>query len=125
AYDRETEIQITMARSGISQADAEIIVNIVRELRNIGPNMNRPTIRACVAIGRILTLRQAQARADDPVFRWACRDVLSSEAAKVTRAGQSALPQKVEEAILKGLRTAEPRPTMRRGAKRRAANNGT
>jgi nitric oxide reductase NorQ protein len=124
AYDRETEIQITMARSGICQVDAEIIVNIVRELRSIGPNCNRPTIRACVAIGRILALRQAKARPDDPVFRWACRDVLSSETAKVTRAGHSALPQKVEEAILKGLHTAKPRPARQGGAKQRAPKNG-
>ena len=108
-----------------SLADAEIIVDIVRELRSIGPNMSRPTIRACVAIGRILALRQAHALPDDPVFRWACRDVLSSETAKVTRAGHTALPQKIEEAILKGLRSAKPGLAKQRGAKRYAAHNGT
>jgi len=48
-YDRETEIQITIARSGIGQADAEIIVDLVRELRCVGVNNSRPTIRACIA----------------------------------------------------------------------------
>ncbi len=56
-YDRETEIQITIARSGIGQADAEIIVDLVRKLRQVGVSNSRPTIRACIAIARVLALR--------------------------------------------------------------------
>lgn len=121
-YDRATEIQITVARSGISPADAEVIVDIVRELRSAGVHNSRPTIRACVAIGRILALRQAHARSDDPVFQWACRDVLNSETAKVTRGGQSVMPQKLEEAIHKGLRTQESRPAKPRVPKNLKTN---
>ena len=102
--DRDTEIAITLAKSGISRADAETIVDIVRELRGVGVNNHRPTIRACVAIARILALRGVHARPDEPVYQWVCRDVLSSESAKVTRGGQSLMPEKVEEALLKGLR---------------------
>jgi len=47
-YDRETEIQITQAKSGLPRADAEKIVDIVRELRGMGVNNHRPTIRACI-----------------------------------------------------------------------------
>ena len=69
-FDRETEIQVGMAKSGVSRGDAEVIVDIVRELRGTGVNNHRPTIRATIAIARILAHRQAHARLDDPVFQW-------------------------------------------------------
>lgn len=102
-YDRDTEVQITMARSGVAQTDAEIIVDLARDLRNTGVNHSRPTIRACVAIARILAARQAHARPEDPVFQWVCRDVLNTDNARVTRGGKTLVPRKVEEAMLKGL----------------------
>ena len=104
-YDRETEILITIARSDVSRDDAEIIVDLVRNLRGVGVNNSRPTIRSCIVIARVLALRGAHARSDDPIFQWTCRDVLGSEtaSAKVTRGGRSIMPQKVEEALLKGL----------------------
>jgi gas vesicle protein GvpN len=98
-YDRETEVLITMAKSGVSRRDADKIVDIVRELRTAGVNNHRPTIRACIAIARVLVRRGGHAWAEDPVLRWVCHDVLSSDTAKVTRGGQSLMPQKVEEAI--------------------------
>jgi len=98
-YDRETEVKITRAKSGIPKADAETIVDIVRELRSVGVNNNRPTIRACIAIARVLALQGSRARWDDPVFQWICRDVLNTDTAKVTRGGQSVMMQKVEEII--------------------------
>jgi nitric oxide reductase NorQ protein len=100
-YDRETEILIAMAKSGIGRGDAEIIVDIVRELRGIGVNNHRPTIRACIAIAKVLALRDGCARWGDPVFKWVCQDVLSMDTAKVTRGGQSVMLQKVDEVIQK------------------------
>ncbi|MBI3263870.1 MAG: gas vesicle protein GvpN [Acidobacteria bacterium] len=100
-YDRATEIAITAARSGISQSAAEVIVDIVRELRDVGVNNHRPTIRACIAIGRILASSPTQARWDDPVFQRVCRDVLNTDTAKVTRGGESLMPQKVDEVVRK------------------------
>lgn len=98
-FDRHTEIQITIAKSGISSGDAETIVDIVRELRGIGVNNSRPTIRASIAIARVLALRGAHARLDNPVFMWACRDVLSTDTVKVTRAGGSLMSQKIDEVM--------------------------
>ncbi len=98
-FDRETEIQIAMAKSGISRGDAETIVEVVRELRGVGVHNHRPTIRACIAIARILAHRGAGARLDDPVFLWACRDVLNTDTAKVTRGGEPLMGEKVEEVI--------------------------
>src|SRR3972149_1418992 len=65
-YDRATEIAVTVAKSGVPEADAEAIVDIVRELRGVGVNNHRPTIRACIAIGRILAHRRARAPARAP-----------------------------------------------------------
>jgi gas vesicle protein GvpN len=99
-YDRGTEVQITIAKSGIARPDAETIVDIVRALRDVGVNNHRPTIRACIAIARVLALRGAHARQDDNVFQWACRDVLQNvDSAKVTRDGQSLMPQEVAEVV--------------------------
>lgn len=98
-YDRETEIRITEAKSGILREDVETIVDIVRELRGTGVRNSRPTIRACIAIAHVLALRGAHAHRDDPVFNWACRDVLSQDTLKVTRAGESLMSQKIEEVV--------------------------
>jgi gas vesicle protein GvpN len=109
-FDRETEVQIAMAKSGLSCLDAEIIVDVVRELRGLGVNNHRPTIRACIAIARILAHRGARAHKDDPVFQWACRDVLNTDSAKVTRGGQSIMGEKVEEVIQTVLDSRQPAP---------------
>jgi gas vesicle protein GvpN len=98
-FDRETEIQIGMSKSGLAREDAEVIVDIVRELRGTGVNNHRPTIRATIAIARILVHRQARARMDDPVFQWVCHDVLTTETAKVTCDGQSLMPHKIDETM--------------------------
>jgi len=98
-FDRETEIQIALAKSGLPRQDAENIVDLVREMRTFGVNNHRPTIRACIAIAKILAQQGARARIDDPVLLWACRDVLNTDTAKVTRGGQSLMGEKVEEAI--------------------------
>ncbi len=100
-YDRETEIEIAITKSGITRSDAETIVDIVRELRGVGVSNHRPTIRACIAIARILVHRGGRAEVNDPVFRWVAHDVLNTDTAKVTRGGQSIMPQKVEEVIEK------------------------
>lgn len=100
-FDRETEIRITMTKSGIQMPDAETIVDVVRELRGTGVDNHRPTIRAPIAIARILTHRGGHARVNDPVFQWVCRDVLNTDTAKVTRGGQSLMSQKVSEVIQK------------------------
>lgn len=100
-YDRNTEVLIAMAKSGIDRTNAELIVDIVRELRGIGVNNHRPTIRACIAIAKVLALRSRHAQWGDPVFKWVCQDVLSMDTAKVTRGGQSVMLQKVDEVIQK------------------------
>lgn len=114
-FDRETEIQITMAKSGIARPDAEKTIDVVREIRGIGVNNHRPTIRAGIAIARILAHRGGHARLDDPVFQWACRDVLNTDTAKLNRDGQSLMPQKVEQVIAKVCGRQAKRATTQNG----------
>lgn len=114
-YDRETEIQVTVARSGISPDDAETIVDVVRELRQTGVHAHAPTIRACIAIARILVHLKARARPDDPAFPKVCRDVLNVDAVKVSRNGQSLMPQKLEEALRKVAGGPRSKHAARRG----------
>ncbi len=100
-FDKETEIRIGMAKSGLPREDMEIVVDLVRELRGTGVNNHRPTVRATIAIARILAGQHAHASLGDPVFHWVCRDVLNSDTAKVTRDGESLMPDKIEEAMAK------------------------
>jgi len=121
-FDRETEIQVAMAKSGLSRLDGEVVVDIVRELRGTGVNNHRPTIRATIAIARILARRQAHARLDDPVFQWVCRDVLATDTAKVRRDGESLMPHKIDEVMAKICGASfKPRRNNGRSA---AGNNG-
>ncbi|MDP8229335.1 MAG: gas vesicle protein GvpN [Candidatus Electryoneaceae bacterium] len=98
-FDRETEVQITMAKSGIAREDADIIVSIVRELRETGVNNHQPSLRACIAIARILYYRKGTASMTDPYFLRTCCDVLKTNTLKVTKEGISVMPQKVEEVV--------------------------
>ncbi|MEL6182030.1 MAG: gas vesicle protein GvpN [Myxococcota bacterium] len=76
-YDRETEIAITMSRSGVTATDAAVIVDLARAMRPLGSSLHSPSIRACIIIARVLVRRGARAMTTDPVFRWVCHDVLS------------------------------------------------
>jgi nitric oxide reductase NorQ protein len=100
-FDRETEVRVAIAKSGLEEQDAETIVDIVREIRGIGVNNNRPTVRASIAIARIVGSLGRHARADDPIFVRVCRDVLNTDTAKVTRGGQALMPNIVWEVIQK------------------------
>lgn len=98
-HDRETETEITAAKSGLSLDQAGRIVEIVRRFRGLGVNNHRPTIRACIMIARVTALRQAATERDDPVFREICRDVLSAETLKITRDGEPVGGDRVDDIV--------------------------
>lgn len=75
-YDRETEVRIVMAKSGLGEEEASIIVELVREMRERSRGC-RPSIRAAIAIARILANEKATVGPTDPVFHWVARDVLT------------------------------------------------
>jgi gas vesicle protein GvpN len=98
-YDRETEIQIVMAKSGVTRENGESIVDMVRELRTIGKNNHRPTIRAAIAVARLLMRPGTHGGWDDPIFPRICRDILNTDTAKVMHDGQPILMGEVDEVL--------------------------
>lgn len=77
-YDRETEIAITARKSGVDREIAERIVDLVRLCRGEGRDPHYPTIRACIAVARVLAYRGGAPSSRNPVFVRACRDILGS-----------------------------------------------
>jgi nitric oxide reductase NorQ protein len=86
-YDRDTEIAITIAKSGVDPERAVRIVDLVRLCRSEGRDPHYPTLRASIAIARVLAARGGEASAQNPVFVWACRDVLSQTSANANPDG--------------------------------------
>ena len=99
-FDRETEIAIAEAKSGLPTEDVVKIVNIVRELRDSAACEFSPTIRGCIAIGKTLKVLNGNGSVDagNTVFRQICQDILTSETSRV---GSKSSQQKVEEMLNK------------------------
>lgn len=100
-HDLETEVAVTQVKSGLPWRQAKAIVDIVREFRALGVNNSRPTIRACIMLGRIVAARNGAVAAGDPVFLELCHDVLNADCIKVTRDGQTAGLERLDEIIAK------------------------
>ena len=78
-YDRETEVAITMAKSGVERHDAERIVDLVRAFRaQTETDGHAATVRACIMIGKILRAYGTRPRETDKSFVRTCVDVLDS-----------------------------------------------
>lgn len=84
-YDRDTEVAITAAKSGISRGDAEKVVDLIRSLRDQDKNGAIPTIRAAIMIGRVMKLSGSRASSSDEDFVNGCLDILDSEVDSVDR----------------------------------------
>jgi gas vesicle protein GvpN len=84
-YDRNTEVQITTAKSGAPVEKAAVIVDIVRSLRGTDPAKHGPSLRASIMIARVAVQQKALERWDDPIFLDICRDVLDREIDKNLR----------------------------------------
>ncbi|MEW6674747.1 MAG: gas vesicle protein GvpN [Nitrospirota bacterium] len=82
-FDKETEIAITEAKTGLSWEDSERIVNIVRGLRESGKCEYAPTIRGPIMIGKTLKVRGGVVSKDNPIFRETALEILTSETSRV------------------------------------------
>jgi gas vesicle protein GvpN len=100
-FDKETEIAITEAKSGISRHDAEKIVNIVRGLRDSGKCEFAPTVRGCIMIAKALKLKGISPSTDG-LFTEMCQDILASETSRVgSRSSQARVKEAVGELVTK------------------------
>lgn len=94
-YDRDTEIAITAAKAGLPESEAEKIVAIVDDFRQLGVNNSRPTVRACIMIAKVIAGQGGKVRADDAIFLAICMDVLGADSLKVKREGVSVAKEEV------------------------------
>ena len=78
-YDRQSEVLITVAKSGVSIEDAERIVDVVRYFRRLDGYIHRPSVRAAIMIAKVTAYRNAKCDPDDPLFQRTCRDALGLE----------------------------------------------
>ncbi|MEW6203653.1 MAG: hypothetical protein AB1546_16900, partial [bacterium] len=91
-YDHDTESAIVRAKTGIRPEDAGRIVDIVRAARKNG---NSVTIRAGIALGRILVAQKGRIHPDDPVLLESCSDILGFD-----MEGNGKVRQIVERALI-------------------------
>jgi gas vesicle protein GvpN len=123
-YDRETEVRITAAKSGLDEEEAARIVDVVREFRDLGVLPLCPTVRACIMIAKVTALRAAAVACDDRVFLETCRDVLRLDTVKICRQGIPAGSTWLEEIVARHCPSEAPRAARRAGGAELLATNG-
>jgi gas vesicle protein GvpN len=92
-FDEETEVAITRAKSDLPVEDCQRIVSLVRKVREAKSSKLTPTVRACIIMGKILSLNGKPALSSDHVFRQICLDVLMPDVPREER-------QRVSQAIV-------------------------
>ncbi|MBU4350856.1 gas vesicle protein GvpN [Candidatus Parcubacteria bacterium] len=95
-FDKNTEVAITQAKSGLLQEDAKKIVNIVRALRDSGEYEFAPTVRGSIMLAKTLRTNNGKVSASDKMFCQLAQDILASE---TTRLGSSEHHKKVKKLV--------------------------
>jgi gas vesicle protein GvpN len=95
-FDRETEVAITEAKSGLERSNVEKIVGVVRSLREAGVCEFAPTIRGCIMVAKVLKVHNGPVDSKNDLFRQLCLDILASES---TRVGSKAQSARVKEVV--------------------------
>jgi gas vesicle protein GvpN len=94
-FDEETEIAITREKSKLSTEECYEIVKLVRKVREAKSNKLTPTVRACVMIGKLLSITDRAALNGN--FRKICFDILLPE---VPRHERAMVQQIIDEEVL-------------------------
>jgi nitric oxide reductase NorQ protein len=108
-YDQETEQGIAAAKSGLPADQVAYVVKLARALRTLGPSPHRPTIRACIAISKIVHQRGATAHPDDAFFRAVSFDVFGDGQNVFGNGGSRAEAMVQHEALLREVYSAHER----------------
>lgn len=108
-FDYETEVAITKAKSKISLPAAELIVRVVRGLRDSGKCEFSPTVRGCIMIARAMAVQQLSPFHSPKVFETVCKDILASETSRVgSKTNQDRIRKIISELIEAELKASEP-----------------
>jgi gas vesicle protein GvpN len=95
-FDRDTEVSIVAARSGLPVGDAARVVDMVRDFRRSGEFTQRPSLRAGLMISRLAAQHGMRVASDDPRFLATCLDVLGSR----LKPGPYGLPEPTHRQML-------------------------
>jgi gas vesicle protein GvpN len=107
-FDYETEVAVTEAKSKLSKSYVEMIVNIVRGLRESGKCEFAPTVRGCIMIAKTLKVQKLTPFKANKVFMQMCQDILASETSRVgSKTNQDRVKQIVRELVAKELGMGE------------------
>jgi gas vesicle protein GvpN len=99
-FDFDTEVAITQSKSKISKRDAEIIVKIVRTLRESGKFEFAPTIRGCIMIAKALKIQNLSIHSSNAAFMQICLDILASETSRVgSKTNQNRVKEILQELV--------------------------
>ncbi len=77
-FDEETELAIVAARTGVALEDAEKIVRILRDFRQVIGISQSISVRPAIVIGKILGQNEMDANKYNPLFIDICVDALIS-----------------------------------------------
>jgi len=101
-FDYDTELAVTQAKSKLSRQDSQIIVNIVRGLRESGKCEFAPTVRGCIMIAKTLKAQNLTPARANKVFMQMCQDILASETSRVgSKTNQDRVKEIVRELVAK------------------------
>ena len=101
-FDYDTEIAITRAKSKLLKRDVEVIVHIVRGLRESEKCEFAPTVRGCIMIAKTLKVQNITPSKSKGAFMQICQDILASETSRVgSKTNQSRVKEIVKELVKK------------------------
>jgi len=103
-FDYDTELRIAMAKSELSLKDTEVIVKVVRGLRESGKTEFDPTVRGSIMIAKTMATLKTTPSKSKKVFRQICQDILTSETSRIgSKTNQERVKIIVDELIKKYL----------------------
>lgn len=96
--DRESEVAIVAARSGLPWREAARVVDVVRGIR--GNEVKKPSIRAAIMVSTILATKGSKPVRANPVFYQVLMDVIGSEISYENDGeGNSLLAKRIEQEL--------------------------
>ncbi|MBU4511260.1 AAA family ATPase, partial [bacterium] len=96
-FDKETEVAICSTKTGLSPADSEKLINVIRDLRKSAVCEYAPTIRGPIMIGKTLQVRKGVVSKDDSIFTETALEILTSETSRI---GSKTHQEKVKQVLV-------------------------
>lgn len=98
--DFETELSIIQAKSSLPYDSCELILNVIRSLRDSGECEFSPTIRGGIMIAKTLGVMDVLPEEDYNEFILICQDILSAETSRTgNKSGNNAVKELIKNTI--------------------------